>query len=306
MGGWSPLGCGLSSIWTDWPDYAVRIKNFLTPDFVHLLGLLPLLLTHLSAAIAWPLAENTIAWHPARSNGLRGNRCIKTRAYGWITIYLWVHLQKETIDTELKSLSIVFKSLAPSTCSFDEVKVKVPELPCMKEVDLFPTLTVIRTRSLVVQARGITPQLLSLPAVHLRYTSIGIDVRSLDFAYVDLSSRAMQYLIRTTAVTNSIATLNLTFCRHHSILAGLILPKLEVLSIDAGYGLSGIFTFVMHHQSLVCLTVDDTPSLLDIPLQPQQPFQLPLLHLFRGTTFVFEQLVSRLVAFPCLDILVLN
>ena len=195
-------------------------------------------------------------------------------------IYLRVHLQKETINTELKSLSIVFKSLAPSTCSFNEVKVKVPELPCTKEVDLFPTLTVIRTRSLVVQARGITPQLLSLPAVHLRYTSIRIDVRSLDFAYVDLSSRAMQYLIRTTAVTNSIATLNLTFCGHHSILAGLILPKLEVLSIDAGYGLSGILTFVMHHQSLVCLTVDDTPSSLDIPLQPQQPFQLPLLRLF--------------------------
>ena len=176
--------------------------------------------------------------------------------------YLWVHLQKETIDTELKSLSIVFKSLAPSTCSFDEVKVKVPELPCMKEVDLFPTLTVIRTQSLVVQARGITPQLLSLPAVHLWYTSIGIDIPSLDFAYVDLSSRAMQYLIRTTAVTNSIVTLNLMFCGHHSILAGLILPKLEVLSIDVGYGLSGIFTFVMRHQSLVCLTVDDTPSFL--------------------------------------------
>ncbi len=61
-----------------------------------------------------------------------------------------------------------------------------------------------------------------------------------------------------------------------------------------------------HHQSLVFLTVHDTPSSLDSPLHPRQLFQLPLLRYFRGTAFVFEQLVSKLIEFPSLDDLTLD
>lgn len=221
-------------------------------------------------------------------------------------VYILVHLQRETIDAELKILGDFFETLMPSKCNFEEVTVEVPELPCGKEIGLLPVLGAMRTRSLVIQTTGVTPQCLYLPESHIRQISIGAGVRSVKLDSIDLSSRAMQHLIRTTAVKNSIVTLSLIFCGRHYTLAGLILPNLSLLSIDASYGLSGILTFVMRHQNLKYLTVHDTPPSLDSPLQPQQCFRLPSLRLFRGTIFVFEQLVSKLVEFPPLDTLVLD
>lgn len=220
--------------------------------------------------------------------------------------YLVVRLQKEALESELVALGAFFKTLLSTKDIFNGVTIEVPELPHEKEVDLIPTLEVIRTQSLTVLSLGTAPQLLYLPKSTPERLYIATSVRTLDFQYIDLSSSVIQHAIRTVAMKNSIARLCLTFCGRHFTLAGLILPSLESLSIDAGYGLSGILTFVMRHQHLVYLTVHDTPSLLDSPLQPRQLFRLPSLRYFRGTVFVFEQLVSKLVQFPSLDGLTLD
>ena len=221
--------------------------------------------------------------------------------------YLLVHLQEETLDSELIVLSAFFETLLSTKDVFNEVTIEVPDLPHGKEVDLIPTLRVVRTQFLKVRSIGTTAQLRYLPESSLGRVSTETRVRTLDFHKIDLSSGTMQHLIRTVATENSITRLCLTFCGHHYTLAGLILPKLESLSVDAAYGLSGILTFIMRHQqSLVFLTIHDTPSLLDSSLHPRQLFRLPSLQYFRGTAFVFEQLVSKLIEFPSLDDLTLD
>ncbi len=221
--------------------------------------------------------------------------------------YLLVHLQEETLDSELIVLSAFFKTLLSTKDVFNGVTIEVPDLPRGKEVDLIPTLWVVRTQFLKVRGLGTTARLLYLPEPNLGRVSTGTRVRTLDFDKIDLSSGAMQHLIRTVATENSITRLCLTFCGRHYTLAGLFLPKLESLSVDAAYGLSGILTFIMRHQqSLAFLTVHDTPSLLDGSLHPRQLFRLPSLQYFRGTAFVFEQLVSKLIEFPSLNDLTLD
>ena len=221
--------------------------------------------------------------------------------------HLSVHLQEITLDSELYILSAFFETLLSTKDVFHEVTIVIPNLAHGKEVDLIPTLEVVRTQFLKVQGLGTTARLLHLPECSLRRVSTGTSVCSLNFDHIDLSSSAMQHLIRTVTTENSITKLRLTFCGRHYTLAGLILPKLESFSIDAAYGLSGILSFVMRHQqSLVLLTVHDTLSSLESPLHPRQLFRLPSLRYFKGTAFVFEQLMSKLIEFPSLNDLMLN